>query len=267
MNMRSIPQAFLFVALVLGAGCGAPPGALAPSGSPHHASWSYDGPTGPERWGDLEPAYAACSQGREQSPIDLPGPEGLSTASTARLQWGDPVPLTILNNGHTVQVDAAVPSSLALDGVSYSLAQFHFHVPAEHTLAGRVFDAELHLVHRAPGGKVAVVALLIREGAENQALRPVFESLPMEPAAPRTVPGKAIDVGAIVPRSPRFLSYDGSLTTPPCTEGVRWLVALPEPAPLELAKADLARLRAAVHAPTHRPPQPRNDRAVVLRTP
>jgi carbonic anhydrase len=165
-----------------------------------------------------------------------------------------------------VQVDDSAPSSLVLDGVTYSLAQFHFHTPAEHTLDGRTFDAELHLVHRSPAGKVAVIALLLRSGAENPALRALFDALPMDPSPPRAVPGKTVDISALVPVAPRFLSYDGSLTAPPCTEGVHWLVVVPDP-PLDLPEADLAKLRAAIRAPTNRPLQPRNGRVVDLRAP
>jgi carbonic anhydrase len=190
-----------------------------------------------------------------------------SVASALALPHWDPVPLSIVNNGHTIQVDDSAPSSLVLDGESYSLAQFHFHVPSEHTIEGRAFDAEIHLVHRTPGGRLAVIALFFQKGAANGPLRAVFDAIPMDPGSPRSIPGEKIDLGALLPRAPRFLSYEGSLTTPPCTEGVRWLVVLPDPAPLEVSEADLSKLRAAVHAPTNRPTQPRNDRAVELRAP
>jgi len=176
------------------------------------------------------------------------------------------VPLSIVNNGHTVEVDDEAPSSLVLDGVTYSLKQFHFHTPSEHTLEGRAFDAEMHLVHRAPDGKLAVIALLFQTGAENATLRPVFDSIPMEAGAHIAAPGKTIDLAALLSHGARFLSYEGSLTTPPCTEGVRWLVLLPDSAPLQLAERDLAKLRAAVHAPSNRPPQPLNGRIVELRS-
>ena len=248
------------------ASCGSSP-PLAPAASSHRAAWTYAGATGPEHWSDLDPSFSACSRGSRQSPIDLPPPPGSSTAPAVASPHWDPVPLSIVNNGHTVQVDDAAPSSLVLDGVTYSLVQFHFHTPAEHTLEGRAFDAEVHLVHRAANGKLAVVALFFQRGAESAALRPLFDAIPMEQGAPISVPGKTLDLGALVPRAPRFLSYDGSLTTPPCTEGVRWLVVLPDPKPLEIAESDLAKLRAAVHAPNNRPQQPRNDRAIDLRAP
>jgi carbonic anhydrase len=237
----------------------------APPASPPHVAWSYSGATSPERWGDLDPSFAACSRGTRQSPIDLPLPPATpAKPAITSLHW-DPVPLAILNNGHAVQVDDPAPSAVVIDGVTYSLVQFHFHVPSEHTLGGHAFDAELHLVHKTPDGKLAVIALLFQAGAENAVLHPLLDVAPMEAHAQRAVPGKTVDVGALVPRTPRFLSYDGSLTTPPCTEGVRWFVVLPDPAPLELSQGDLATLRSAMHAPNNRPRQATHDRAIDLR--
>jgi carbonic anhydrase len=244
--------------------CASPP-PPAPVPAPHHPVWGYTGATGPEHWAELDASFAMCSHGTRQSPIDLRPRDSVPGSTLVSPHW-DPVPLTIGNNGHTVQVDDAAPSSLVVDGVSYSLVQFHFHAPSEHTLEGRAFDAEMHLVHRSPDGKLAVIALFFQKGAENAALRPVFDAIPTEPGPPQGVRGKTIDVAALLPRAARYLSYDGSLTTPPCSEGVRWLLVLPDPA-LELAEPDLAKLRAAVHAPNNRPAQPGNERALQLRGP
>jgi carbonic anhydrase len=269
--VRKLARCAFALLLVVGPAslsCGsAPPAHNAPAASGHHAAWTYSGATAPDHWGKLDPAFAVCSRGTKQSPIDLPRTPAAATAPALPAPHWAPVPLSIVNNGHTVQVDDVAPSSLIVDGTSYSLAQFHFHTPSEHTIEGRSFDAELHLVHRAPGGELAVIAIFFARGAENPALRPFFDSLPMEMGEPHSVPGKTIDVAALLPRVPRFLSYDGSLTTPPCTEAVRWLVVAPEPAPGELAEADLAKLRAAMHAPNTRPPQAKSGRAVDLRAP
>jgi carbonic anhydrase len=265
--MSRLMPAFL-PGLILGASisaCGGPP-APAPVASPHHATWSYAGASGPAHWSELDPSFALCAQGTKQSPIDLPHSPVASGMTLGSPHW-DPVPLSVVNNGHSIQVDDTAPSALVVDSVPYSLAQFHFHAPAEHTLEGRAFDAEMHLVHRAPDGKLAVIALFFQKGAENAALRPLFDAIPMEPGSPRSIPSKSIDVGVLVSRASRFVTYEGSLTVPPCTEGVRWIVAMPDPAPLEMAEADLAKLRTALHGSTNRPTQPRNARSVGSLTP
>ena len=261
---RRLALALALTSTMFASACASPP-APAHGAPPHHAAWTYTGATGADHWGELDPSFSLCASGATQSPIHLPrAAESMTASAIAPPHW-DPVPLSIVNTGHTVQVDDAAPSSLVLDGVTYALVQFHIHTPAEHSIEGRAFDAELHLVHRAPDGKLAVMALLFVKGAENVTLRALFDAIPIDPGAPRSIPGKTIDVAALVPRAPRFLTYDGSLTTPPCSEGVRWLVVVPDPAPLEIAEADLAKLRAAVHAPTNRPEQPRHDRAIELR--
>jgi carbonic anhydrase len=243
----------------------APPPAVAAAAQ--HAEWTYTGPSGPEHWGDLDPSFASCARGTKQSPIDLSRTGSIPSTGTIGSHHWDPVPLSIRNTGHTVQVDDTAASSVVVDGMAYSLVQFHLHAPAEHTLDGRSFDAELHLVHKAPDGRLAVVALLLQRGAKNPLLSPFFEAMPLEVGPAHGVPGQTIDIGALVPVTSRFLSYDGSLTSPPCTEGVRWLVVVPEPAPLEIAEADLAKFEAAVHGANRRPVQPRNGRSVELRAP
>ena len=267
--MTSLDARLGLVLVAATVACSSPSAPAAPTsapGAPHLSLWSYSGATGPAHWGDLDDSFALCGRGAMQSPIDLPLLR--ESARPFALPHWDPVPLTsILNTGHTVQVDDPAPSSLVLDGVTYSLLQFHFHVPADHTIEGRTFDAELHLVHRSPDGQLLAVALFFDKGAENAVLRPLFDAIPAEAGGRRSVPEATIDLGALLPRAPRFLSYQGSLTAPPCTEGVRWLIAVPDPAPLEIAEADLIKLRAAVHAPTSRPQQPRNGRAVELRAP
>jgi carbonic anhydrase len=177
----------------------------------------------------------------------------------------DPVPLSVVNTGHAVQVEDSARSSLVVDGVRYALVQLHFHTPAEHTIEGRGFDAELHLVHRSPDGKIAVVAVLFRAGAENAVLAPLVLAAPTRPGPAVVVQDKSLDLEALMPRAPRFASYDGSLTAPPCAEGVRWLVVSPEVEPPELSPVQLDALRAAMHAPTNRPVQARNGREVGVR--
>jgi carbonic anhydrase len=169
-----------------------------------------------------------------------------------------------VNTGHTVQVEDTAPSSFTVGGTSYSLAQFHFHSPAEHTIAGHAYDAEMHLVHKSADGKLLVVGILFTTGTENAVLKPVWDGMPAQTGGPPvTVPNVAVDVASLLSKSPRYLRYDGSLTVPPCTEGVTWLVVEPdERAPAQLSAAQIDKLRAATHGPTNRPIQPLHDRIV-----
>ncbi len=263
----------LAVVASLALGCGgveAPPnvaanGAATDAQHAPHAHWTYSGETGPAHWAELDPAFAACRDGRVQTPIDLPAPAASSPASTARPSWTwMPLPLRAVNDGHTVRVEAPPGSGLTLEGARYELKQMHFHSPSEHTIAGRAFDAELHLVHSAANGRLLVVGVLFARGAENATLRALFDSLPRQGGAKVERTSEALDVAALVAPTSRLLRYDGSLTTPPCTEGVTWLVVEPDAsAPLTLSPAQIDAYRAAMPGPTARPVQPSGGRAVV----
>jgi carbonic anhydrase len=234
---------------------------LAPS-PPHH--WTYDGDEGPLRWGSLAPEFAACASGAHQSPIELSTTAAADPALALATPHPTPVPLRVVHNGHTIQVDAGASSSVTFGGTRYDLVQFHFHSPAEHTLDGARFDAEMHLVHRSAEGKLLVIGVLLKKGTENAALKPLWEAMPGAPTkAPVVIAGQTVDVAALLPKSGRYAHYEGSLTAPPCSEGVTWLVALPDGGPAtELSEAQIARLRAAIGVATNRPAQPANGRAV-----
>jgi len=172
------------------------------------------------------------------------------------------VPLKISNTGHSIQVDDGATSSLVVDGTEYKLAQFHFHSPAEHTVGGRSFDLEMHLVHKSGDGKVAVVAILFGTGSENAVLGRVWNAMPTQPGPAVTVAGATIDVSSVLPAAPRFLRYGGSLTTPPCTEGVTWLVVEPD-ASAQVSAEQVRKLKAITQPTTNRPLQPLGAREVV----
>lgn len=240
------------VLVLFAAACGGG-AAPAPPEQPHKTAWTYENVA---HWAELDPAFAAC-KGPHQSPIDVPdthdvGPP-IATGTYA------PFPLEILNNGHAIQVEDTASSSLVIGGVTYALAQFHFHAPSEHTLAGKSFDAEAHFVHKSADGKVLVIGMFIRKGKASAELGPIFDAIPAAESTKHIAAG-TIDVGAILPKAPRYAHYDGSLTTPPCSEGVSWWVE--KSAILEVSDAQLAKLRAAVHGDTNRPTQPLGDRAV-----
>ncbi len=215
--------------------------------------WGYEGTHGPSHWGALDPGFAACSDGREQSPIDLAGAERREQSEIV-FDYA-PSPISILNNGHTIQVDYAPGSGIVLDGVRYELAQFHLHHESEHTVEGAPFPLELHLVHVGADGALAVVGVFLEEGAPNRALASVWSGFPETPAPARTAPGM-VDAAALLPAERTTWRYPGSLTTPPCSEGVSWLV-MTEPVSVSREQVEAFRRIVPMNA---RPPQPLHQR-------
>jgi carbonic anhydrase len=203
----------------------------------------------------LDPAFALCSSGRSQSPIDIVSPASKDLANLA-LHY-QPSHVNILNNGHTVQVNYDAGSSIDLDGVRYQLMQFHFHVPSEHAINGKLAAAELHLVHQDAAGKLAVVGVLIEAGAENPAFESVWGELPTEEGPVRETNAR-VNAMDLLPPVHASYRYDGSLTTPPCTEGVKWLVLA---TPVQLSEAQLSALKKVLMT-NHRPVQPLNGRSL-----
>lgn len=220
------------------------------------AHWSYEGEGGPQRWGDLSADFRACSLGVEQTPIDLQG--------TMRAEVGQVEPsfqqmaLTVLNNGHTIQVDCAPGSQTLIAGQAFELVQFHFHHPSEHLLAGRGFDLELHFVHKSTQGQLAVLGVFIRPGQENAALAPIWAAMPREAGEPRRTDTR-IDPAALLPASRKYFRYSGSLTTPPCSEGVLWTVFKE---PIEASSGQIRQF-AELFPANARPLQPLNRRALL----
>ncbi|CAN5595781.1 carbonic anhydrase family protein [soil metagenome] len=217
-------------------------------------AWSYEGDTGPAYWGTLQPAFAACS-GREQSPVDIPADAPVRAEDVAYDY--QPSALTIADNGHAIQVDYDEGSSVVIGDASYHLRQFHFHSPSEHTLDGDPADMELHLVHASDEGALAVIGVLLVEGTPaNTALEPIWAHLPDAPGPATLIEGVLVDAADLLPDDRSYYAYPGSLTTPPCLEGVTWHV-LAEP--LELSAEQLATFR-ELHDGTNRPVQPLDDR-------
>jgi carbonic anhydrase len=237
-----------------------PVSTAADAGAPH---WSYAGDEGPAHWGDLSPDFAVCKSGSRQTPVDLPA--SADADHTAALAFGyHPFPTTLLDNGHTLQVVAASGSSLVVGPTPadrYELVQFHFHSPSEHTLAGQAFDLELHLVHKNASGNLAVVGLLFKAGKDNPMLAPLFAQAPTTIGTPTHVDNPAtVDPSALLPANAGYFHYDGSLTTPPCSEDVAWYVMSSVG---EVSQAQIDRYRALFHGPTNRPVQPLGGRSVV----
>lgn len=219
--------------------------------------WGYEGEEGPEHWTELDPTQnASCSGGTAQSPIDLTGTVGEDLADL-EFNYQPISPLRILNNGHTVQVVAPAGNTVEIDGKSYELQQFHFHIPSEHTVDGQAQAMELHLVHKASDDTVAVVGLLLKEGTENAALKSVFEAMPAMAGPEHEVSG-TVDLNAVLPELRTTYRYMGSLTTPPCTEGIAWTLFTE---PVEVSPEQIEAFH-KIFVEDARPVQPLNDRTV-----
>lgn len=188
-----------------------------------HAHWAYGGETGPEHWGKLAQEFGTCSAGKEQSPIDIKANMAVkANLGTLKLDWKDS-PLEILNNGHTIQANYAPGSSFTLKGKTYKLLQFHFHSPSEHLENGKAYDMEVHMVHKADDGDLAVVGVLLKKGAENATIKKLWSELPKEENEKKTA-ALMINAKGFLPKHTSYWHYEGSLTTPPCSETVNWFV-------------------------------------------
>ncbi len=193
------------------------------------AHWSYGGEGGPEQWAQLKPEFAACASGSRQSPIDIRS--GVKV-DLEPIQFDyRPSAFGVIDNGHTIQVNVGGGNAIEVQGRRYDLVQFHFHRPSEERVNGRQFDMVAHLVHKDPEGRLAVVAVLLdRGGAAQPLIQTVWNNLPLEKGSEVSVRGD-IDMNHLLPADRRYFTYMGSLTTPPCSEGVLWLV-LQQPVPV-----------------------------------
>ncbi len=224
-------------------------GAVRAADGPH---WEYEGHGGAEKWGELDGSYKACGLGAEQSPIDLTD-SIKATLDPLQFNW-KPQAFEIENNGHTIQAEAARGSTLSIGKVTYNLVQFHFHAPSEHAVNGKRFAMEAHFVNAAPGGRLAVVGVFMQPGRRNAAFAAIMQ------AAPRTEGERKleqpVDPRQFLPASKALFRYEGSLTTPPCSEVVDWNIF---EQPVDVAEADIKAFQ-AIFPMNSRPLQPRNRR-------
>lgn len=241
----------LFLAILIAIGGHA--GALAAEAS---AEWGYHGHLDPAHWGTQ---FAACN-GKNQSPIDL---TAFVEAELPPLIFDDRAPKAgqqdIVNNGHTVQIDDRTGSTLAVDGQVFTLKQFHFHTPSENHIDGQSYPLEGHFVHADEAGNLAVVAVMYQEGPENAAFAPLWAAIPPTPTPPVALnPGVA--AASLLPSHRDYYRFNGSLTTPPCTEGVRWLVMK---TPVFLSNNQVQTFARVLAHPNNRPLQAVNARPVL----
>lgn len=191
----------------------------APEPGADRVHWAYDGDDGPTHWGELSDDFALCADGSHQSPVDLPArvPHG---GGRTDVQVGD-AEGAVADTGHTFQltVNDGAGTSVIHDQVTYDLVQMHYHVPSEHTVAGDPADVEFHFVHRSPDGGVLVLGLLAEKGDKTPAVQPFIDAVRADEQTETD-----LDLSRMLPGESPAYSYEGSLTTPPCTEGVQWLV-------------------------------------------
>ncbi|MBI5643365.1 MAG: carbonic anhydrase family protein [Deltaproteobacteria bacterium] len=229
-------------------------------GSSHGAAhWGYEGENGPEHWGSMKEEFKACSEGKHQSPIDISAAENADIADIGFNYKSSA--LNILNNGHTVQVNYDKGSSIKVDGVDFQLVQFHFHTPSEHTLNGKSFGNEIHFVHKNDKGELAVVGVLIEKGKENAAFKTVWANLPRKADEKKAVKA-TINANDMLPQGKSFFRYSGSLTTPPCSENVNWIVLK---TPIQMSEKQIKAIE-SIMKHNNRPVQPVNDRKVTADT-
>jgi carbonic anhydrase len=254
----ALPVLLALPALVILAGAGS--GSGEPAGC--DAPWSYEGPTGPQHWGDLSPCYAACSTGLSQSPVDLGALEP-SRLRSGVFHYG-PTAIVLLNDGHTIKADYPPAAGYLVDGARFDLVELHFHHPSEHAWRGKRYAMELHLVHRTAAGLAGVVGVFLEERRrpDNPALEVLWQNLPTTKGV-RTYLPVPFDAASLLPSDRHGIRYIGSLTTPPCTEGVRWWV-LDQPIPIS---SDQVARFAALFADNSRPLQPLNGRKLLAERP
>lgn len=220
--------------------------------------WTYAGQRGPGHWAQLDKQFSECGLGHAQSPIDIRSARRDPDAPDLVFAYR-PRPLEIVNNGHTVQVDASGGSVLTIGGHAYTLAQFHFHAPSEERIRGRAYDMVAHLVHKDAAGKLAVVAVLFKAGSENAALKNVFDNMPVGAGPAHKVEGVQFNPADLLPAQRGYYHYQGSLTTPPCSEGVAWYVLR---TPVEASRAQIGMLH-KLYTHNARPVQALNGREVI----
>lgn len=219
--------------------------------------WGYEGADGPANWGNLNPDFAVCEKGKNQSPINI---QGALKASLPRLNVHySATGRDIVNNGHTIQIGFGPGNTLMLDGKQFEMIQLHFHAPSETEIQGKTYPLEAHLVYADLQGHLAVMAVMYKIGKANPGLTKLWTQMPATAGSPVPLEVR-IKPAELLPTSLGYYRYSGSLTTPPCSEGVRWLV-LKRPA--TASKAQVGAFEKIMKHHTNRPVQPLNGRVVV----
>jgi carbonic anhydrase len=218
-------------------------------------TWAYDGDTGPANWGKINASWTKCGTGNRQSPIDLR--DGMKVDLEQIAFDYRSSGFNVIDNGHTIQVGVGLGNYITVQNRTYELQQFHFHRPSEEKINGRGTEMVVHLVHKDGEGNVAIIAVLLERGAPNGMIQTVWNNLPLEKNQAVT-PVVALDVNDILPKKRDYFTFMGSLSEPPCTEGVLWLV-MKQPMPASPAQMALFSRLYPLNA---RPIQPGGGRVV-----
>ncbi|MEQ8757260.1 MAG: carbonic anhydrase family protein [Coleofasciculus sp. G1-WW12-02] len=225
------------------------------SSNTHSVNWGYSGDASPKNWGNLSPKFETCKLGKEQSPINL-NDKSASSAKSLEFTYKN-TPFKVINNGHAIEVDYKAGSYIEIEGKRYELLQFHFHSPSEHRVKGEAYPMEAHLVHKSQDGQLAVVGVFLKEGQYNPFIETLWANI-LTHKGERIVRGVTINASALPPQDKSYYHYTGSLTTPPCTEGVEWYVLKQ---PIEISSQQLAKFK-SVYSGNARPVQPLNQRVI-----
>lgn len=224
----------------------------------HHAKhWGYSADVGPEHWSALNEKFHTCSEGTQQSPINLV-PTKDSNLAPLKVSYtlGS---RSEINNGHTVQVNIKSGNTLTIDGTTFELKQFHFHTPSENHINGKSFPMEAHFVHASADGKLAVIAVMFQEGAKNPTLNMMLKKFPLTKNEETTLEFSKDYLNVMFPNSLDYYEFMGSLTTPPCSEKVRWIVLKN---PISASKEQIAAMHKEIGMNNNRPIQPSNQRVI-----
>jgi carbonic anhydrase len=232
--------------------------AHAKEASTHHAKhWGYSSDVGPSHWSALNEKFHMCSEGKEQSPINLVPTKDLDLAAlNINYNVGSK---SQINNGHTVQVNIKAGNTLDIDGTTFELKQFHFHTPSENHINGKAFPMEAHFVHASKDGKLAVIAVMFKEGAKNPTLNMVLKNFPLTVNKESKLEFTKEYLNVMLPSSLDYYEFMGSLTTPPCSEKVRWIVLKN---PISASKEQIAIMHKEIGMDNNRPIQESNKRVI-----
>ncbi len=219
------------------------------------AHWGYSAANGPAKWSSLDPKFALCGAGRVQSPVDIPTNSPIIKTSVSTAYAARPG-ATVVNNGHTIQVNVPAGNQMKVNGKVYNLLQFHFHTPSENRINGTQYPMEMHMVHKSNDGALAVLAVMLRGGGSGNLIDRL--PTPAKAGSQQMIKGFQVNPAKLLPGKPSHFAFTGSLTTPPCSEGVTWIVMS---TPLHVGQKTIARFH-KILGNNNRPVNPLNGRKI-----
>jgi carbonic anhydrase len=258
--MKKILSVSLSVAtaMLLTTGCDSKSQPKGHSKAHNESHWDYQGHYSPAHWGEMKEEFAMCSKGKMQTPINIIATQDVEL-KPLDLQY-NASSVNVINNGHTVQVNIDNGSVFDIDGTKYHLKQFHFHTPSENNINGQEYPLEAHFVHATQDGHLAVVAVMFEEGQENPILSKIWSKFPLKQNQLVYLNLNADNIKAIMPKDKDYYKFMGSLTTPPCSENVKWFVLK---TPVTISKEQVQRFYDLFGHSNNRPLQDRNNRMIL----